>query len=92
MKRRTNLFVKAAVCFFLVFAFVTILNLSMQVSTLKEKQGQLEVQVYEKKLAVEQLKDEYAQEMDEEYIQKIAREELGYRMPGEVVYYNDLTK
>ena len=79
-------------CFFLVFAFVTILNLSMQVSTLKEKQGQLEVQVYEKKLAVEQLKDEYAQEMDEEYIQKIAREELGYRMPGEVVYYNDLTK
>ncbi len=92
MKRRTNIFVKAAVCFFLVFAFVTILNLSMQVSTLKEKQGQLEVQVYEKKLAVEQLKDEYAQEMDEEYIQKIAREELGYRMPGEVVYYNDLTK
>ena len=92
MKRRTNIFVKVAVCFFLVFAFVTILNLSMQVSTLKEKQGQLELQVYEKKLAVEQLKDEYAQEMDEEYIQKIAREELGYRMPGEVVYYNDLTK
>ncbi len=92
MKRRTNIFVKAAVCFFLVFAFVTILNLSMQVSTLKEKQGQLEVQVYEKKLAVEQLKDEYAQEMDEEYIQKIAREELGCRMPGEGVYYNDLTK
>ncbi len=92
MKRRTNIFVKAAVCFFLVFAFVTIINLSMQVSTLKEKQEQLTEQVYEKKLAVEQLKDEYAQEMDEEYIQKVAREELGYRMPGEVVYYNDLTK
>ncbi len=92
MKRRTNIFVKVAVCFFLVFAFVTIVNLSMRVSTLKEKQEQLTGQVYEKKLAVEQLKDELAQEMDEEYIQKVAREELGYRMPGEVVYYNDLTK
>lgn len=92
MKRRTNVFVKTAVCFFLVFAFVMIVNLSMQVNTLKEKQEQLQSQVSEKKLAVEQLKDECAQEIDDEYIQKVAREELGYRMPGEVIYYNDLTK
>ena len=92
MKRRTNIFVKVAVCFFLVFAFVTIINLSMQVNELKEKQEQLSSQVSEKKLSVEQLKDECAQEIDEDYIKKIARKELGYRMPGEVIYYNDLAK
>ena len=92
MKRRTNIFVKAAVCFFLVFAFVTIINLSMQVNELKTKHEQLSSQVSEKKLSVEQLKDECAQDIDENYIQRIARRELGYRMPGEVIYYNDLAK
>ncbi len=92
MKTRTNVFVKTAICFFLVFAFIMIIHLSMQVNELKQKQQQLQSSVYEKRIAVEQLKDMCQREIDEEYIQKIAREELGYRMPGEVVYYNDLTK
>lgn len=92
MRTRTNVFVKAAICIFLVFAFIMIINLSMQVNELKQKQQQLSSRVSEKELEVEQLKDMYERDIDEEYIQKIAREELGYRMPGEVVYYNDLTK
>ncbi len=92
MKTRTNVFVKTAICFFLVFAFIMIINLSMKVNELKQKQQQLQSSVYEKRIAVEQLKDMCQREIDEDYIQKVAREELGYRMPGEVVYYNDLTK
>ena len=92
MKTRTNVFVKTAICFFLVFAFIMIINLSMKVNELKQKQQQLQSSVYEKRITVEQLKDMSQREIDEDYIQKIAREELGYRMPGEVVYYNDLTK
>ena len=43
-------------------------------------------------LELEKLRDEVNAEYNEEYIIKIAREELGYRMPDEVIYYNNLNK
>lgn len=92
MRLRANVFVKLALGIFLVFAFVTILNLSMQVNTLKEKQQALSQQVAEKQIQVEKLRDEYASEIDEDYIKRVARDELGYHDPDEVIYYNDLTK
>lgn len=92
MRLRANVFVKLALGVFLIFAFVTILNLSMQVNTLKEKQQDLTQQVAEKQIQVEKLRDEYASEIDDEYIKRVAKEELGYRDPNEVIYYNDLTK
>ncbi|MBR6535436.1 MAG: septum formation initiator family protein [Clostridia bacterium] len=92
MRLRANVFVKLALGVFLIFAFVTILNLSMQVNTLKEKQYDLAQQVADKQIQVEKLRDEYASEIDDEYIKRVAKEELGYHDPGEIIYYNDLTK
>ncbi len=92
MRLRANIFVKSALGVFLIFAFVMIVSLSMKVNTLKEKYGELASQVSDKQIQVEKLRAEYEQEIDEDYIKKVAKEELGYHMPDEIIYYNDLTK
>lgn len=92
MRLTANIFVKIALGVFLIFAFVMIVTLSMKVNTLKEKYTELASQVAYKQVQVGKLRAEYEEEIDEDYIKRVAREELGYHMPDEVIYYNDLTK
>ena len=30
--------------------------------------------------------------ISDEYIERVAREQLGYRMPGEIIFYNDIAE
>lgn len=39
--------------------------------------------------AIDKLKFDLEQEMDEDYIMRIAREKLNYYLPDEIIFYND---
>jgi len=54
--------------------------------TKKEKQEMHDELQYEN----EKLKDELSAPMDDEYIAKIAEEELGYKDPNKQYFYNDI--
>ncbi len=41
---------------------------------------------------LEELQELLEGELDDDYVKKIARRSLGYHMPDEVIYYNNLTK
>ncbi len=72
----------------LVFAVV---NMQMQLSELKESKEQLEDTLQRVTDTIEETTIRLNTPMTDEYIERVAREKLGYRMPGEIIFYNDLT-
>lgn len=88
--KRTNVFVRAAVTVAVIVCLVTILKLQIQFNQLNEEKKALESQVNDYADDIEELKNELARPFDDEYVIRIAREKLGYHLPEEIIYYNDL--
>lgn len=87
---RTNLFIKIAVSVMVVVCLVTILRLQIQFNQLNEDRKLLKEQVKEYSADIEELQAELDAPLDDEYIIRVAREKLGYHLPDEIIYYNDL--
>ncbi|MBP5208659.1 MAG: septum formation initiator family protein [Clostridia bacterium] len=92
MRSEMSIFVKISLAVLSVVVVVTVLSLSLKYNELTKKRDKLKADVEQAQLELEKLRDEVNAEYNEEYIIKIAREELGYRMPDEVIYYNNLNK
>lgn len=90
MRTRTNLFVKAAILFIILVCVFTILKLQVQFNGLNETRKELKDELNKYSDKVEELEDEIAQPFDDEYVIRVAREKLGYHLPDEIIYYNDL--
>ena len=87
---RTNIFVKAAVIIVIVVCLITILKLQIQFNKLNDEKKELSAQVDEYVEDIEELKAEIERPFDDEYVIRVAREKLGYHLPDEIIYYNDL--
>ena len=92
MKNRSNIFVKAAAVVFIVFCAVTIIQMQFEFNSLKEDKAKVEQQIQLYELKIDELQSRLDEEIDEEYIMRIAREKLNYRLPEEIIFYNDLSK
>ena len=87
---RTNIFVRIAVIIVIVVCLITILKLQIQFNKLNEEKKVLAAQVEEYQEDIEELKAEIERPFDDEYVIRVAREKLGYHLPDEIIYYNDL--
>jgi len=87
---RTNLFVKIAMMLIIVVCIFTIVRLQIQFNELNNQRKQLISQVNEYSDRLEQKTEQLEEPFDDEYIIRMAREKLGYHLPDEVIYYNDL--
>ena len=73
----------------IMIALVSILSLQLQINDREEKKEALEKDIQDISERIEELKYEIAKPIDDDYIIKIARERLGYHLPGEKVYVFD---
>ncbi|MBR6514009.1 MAG: septum formation initiator family protein [Clostridia bacterium] len=87
---RSNIFIKIAVVVVIVVCLITILRLQIQFNKLTDEKKVLETQVEEYREDIEELKAEIERPFDDEYVIRVAREKLGYHLPDEIIYYNDL--
>ena len=85
-----NIFVRVAMLVVLAFFAMMSIKVYSDYQTLKVKRDALQEQVLaaEDKNAI--LKNRLAENADEEYIIRIAREKLDLHLPEEIVFYNDL--
>lgn len=88
MNKKTGLFSKIVIAFLLVFSLITIITLQTQLSDLKERKAELSAQLDEYSENVERMRYELSL-TKEEYIEKYAREVLGYHKNGEIVFKNN---
>ena len=77
---------------FIVFCTVTIIQMQFEFNNLKEDKAKVEQQIKLYELKIDELQSRLDEEIDEEYIMRIAREKLNYRLPEEIIFYNDLSK
>ena len=75
------------VCIALIgVAIVSIITLQIQINDKKEELLAAKAERDAIIARIEEIKYELSKPIDDEYIIKIARERLGYHLPGEVVY------
>jgi len=89
---KNNLFIRIAALVFFAFCLVTIIKQQFEFNSIKDEQTQLEEKIEEYADRIEALQEEIEKPFDEKYIKKYAREKLNYRMPEEILFYNDLIK
>ena len=92
MKKRSNIFVKAAVLVFVVFCTVTIIRMQFEFNELKENKEQVEEQIKNYQLKIDELQAQLDEQFNTDYIMRVARDKLNYRLPDEIIFYNDLSK
>ena len=75
--------------FFILFAIYVIYNLvilQIQINEKNEELKALENQIYSQNLVNQQLEESVSAELSDEEIAEIAREKLGYSLPGERIF------
>ena len=87
---RSNIFVKIGITVVIVVCVITILRLQIQFNKLNDEKKLLQDQVLDYQEDIEELKAEIERPFDDEYVIRVAREKLGYHLPDEIIYYNDL--
>lgn len=91
-EKRMNVFIKAAIVVFVCFCAASIVGQQYEYNELCKEQDKLEREIDDREYEIEEMKELLEHEFDDEYVQQIARNSLGYHMPDEVIYYNDLKK
>ncbi len=86
---RLNFFVKLTILVVICFCAVNIIRLRSEYNNLKEREEQLLKEKQEYEDAIDKIKADLAEEMDEDYIIRIAREKLNYYLPDEIIFYTD---
>lgn len=84
-----NFFVKLAVIFFVVFGVITIVRLRLQISGLEDNVESASAQIAELSDDIDALLEEIEEPVDEDYIKRVARDNLNYHLPNEIVFYSD---
>ena len=86
-----NIMVKFAFVCVLVILVFAVVNMQMQLSELRESKKQLEDSLQRVTDVIEEATIRLNTPLSDEYIERVAWEKLGYRKPGEIIFYNDLT-
>lgn len=87
-----NIFLKAAIAVFLCACAASVISMQFEYNALKEKRIKLEGDIAEVNARIEELNVWLQRPYDDEYIKQVAREKLNLRLPGEIIFYNDLIK
>ncbi len=79
-----------AVCLLLVAGYfiISLINTQMEIKERKDEIEQLDAQYQQQIAENESLQNVIDNDDRDSYIERVAREKLGYVMPGEKVYYN----
>ena len=75
-----------------MFCTVTIIKMQFEFNALKESKSRVEEQIKVYELKIDELQARLEEDFDTEYIMRIAREKLNFRLPEEIIFYNDLSK
>ena len=86
-----NLAVKLALFVILVVLFISVVNMQLNLKSLREERADLEVQVDELANEVEKVSYRLSKDVDAVYIERYMREK-GYQYPNEILFYYDVQR
>lgn len=87
MKKKSNVFLKIAICVLLVFSVITVITVRKNFNDLEKQKAELQSKIDEYSEEVEKIKYDLSLPR-EEYIEKYGREVLGLHKNGEIIFRN----
>jgi cell division protein FtsB len=87
MKAKTQLIVKIALSVFAVFLLVSVVVLKVQIDNLEKQKNELALMAEKNREELEELRYKLTLS-EQEFIERYAREELGYHKTGEIIFIN----
>lgn len=91
-KKKVGLATKIFVAVFAIYAAFTLVSLQMQISAKRQEQAELSSALESQQVRNAELEDVIRNAPDEDYIAKLARENLDYIVPGELVFVDISSK
>ncbi|MBO4453060.1 MAG: septum formation initiator family protein [Clostridia bacterium] len=88
--RRSNLIIRIAFVFIFVFLFISVINLQVEIRSLRTERDKRVEKVQKIQDSIDELELRIATPIDDDFIERIARDKLGYRKQGETIFYNDI--
>jgi len=89
-KANTNFIVRLALAFILIMLVFAVIKVQMKLNDLRKSKQILESQIAEVVDTIDEIEIRLGTPVTDEYIERVARDELGYRREGEIIFYNDL--
>ncbi len=89
--KKTNIIIRSALILLIAVLFVKVVDSADKLTDTIDSTNELRSELEEKKQTVQELKNSLDEPVDRDYIIQIAWEN-GYRMPGEIIFNNDLPK
>ena len=83
---RKSLILRVCIFAFVVYSMVHLIDIQINMASRRRQLVELEQRVEAQRIANRELERQLAQGMDEQYIERIARERLGFIAPNETVY------
>ena len=90
MKSGNHLLVRIAIALFIVLCIAMIIELQMQMNKLNRQKEELEKELVISEEHVAELEYRLSLPYDNDYAAKVARKQLGYHFPDEILFTNDL--
>lgn len=92
MQRKTdvNFIVRLSLACIIIVLVIALLSIQMKLNELKKNKQALESQVEDVVDVIDELSIRLNTPVTDDYIERVARDELGYRREGEIIFYNDL--
>ena len=91
-KKRSGVFTFLVIAICLCAAITALLRIQDRITAAKTEQADLEVQVAAQQQENDALRSALEKASDPEYLQDLARDELGYVTPGEKDFYDVASK
>ena len=87
---RMSIPVKLAIFFAFLFFIITLVSVQIEYNQLEEERDKLTERIEEVQGSIDEINSKLNTPFDEEYIIALAKEKLGYCLPDEIIFYNDL--
>ncbi len=87
---RMSIPVKLAIFLAFLFMIITLVSVQIEYNQLEEEREKIEENIEAVQGSIDEINSKLNTPFDEEYIIALAKEKLGYCLPDEIIFYNDL--
>lgn len=87
---RFSIPVKLAILLAFLFMIITLVSSQLRYNRLEEEKAAITAQIEEVQGNIDEIQNRLDTPFDKSYIISLAKEKLGYCLPDEIIFYNDL--
>ena len=87
---RRNVVTRFAFMLIIVFLIASVVNMQYELRDLKDKRLELETQIADVEDNIQEIKIRLETPLTDEYIERVAKEKLGYRNRNEIIFFNNI--